>query len=183
MNSSTGRVFTVLLGLTIGFSTLMAIVPVLSLNTYAQTNNETEASETAEMGNMTNMTAATGPGGDGRTAWIEGGRALSGISQGRQPAASRPRRVPAFEPLGRNFARVAGGDGGRHSCRGHQCRRQPGDHQRAGLWSSRATAISARSGARHPLSDPRLDAAGRAERRRTSARRGSLFIATHDRRV
>jgi hypothetical protein len=63
MNSTTGRVFTVLLGLTIGFSTLMAIVPVLSLKTYAQTNNETETSETAEMGNMTNMTAATGPGG------------------------------------------------------------------------------------------------------------------------
>jgi hypothetical protein len=63
MNSTTGRVFTVLLGLTIGFSTLMAIVPVLSLITYAQTNNETETSETAEMGNMTNMTAATGPGG------------------------------------------------------------------------------------------------------------------------
>jgi hypothetical protein len=49
MNSTTGRVFTVLLGLTIGFSTLMAIVPVLSLKTYAQTNNETETSETAEM--------------------------------------------------------------------------------------------------------------------------------------
>jgi plastocyanin len=48
MNSTTGRVFTVLLGLTIGFSTLMAIVPVLSLKTYAQTNNETETSETAE---------------------------------------------------------------------------------------------------------------------------------------
>ena len=63
MNSTTGRIFTVLLGLTIGFSTLMAIVPVLSLKTYAQTNNETETSETAEMGNMTNMTAATGPGG------------------------------------------------------------------------------------------------------------------------
>lgn len=62
MNSTTKRVYTLLLGLTIGFSTLMVIVPTLSLKTYAQ-SNETQASEAAEMSNMTNMTAATGPGG------------------------------------------------------------------------------------------------------------------------
>jgi plastocyanin len=60
MNPTTRGVFTVLLGLTIGILTLMAIVPVLSLKTYAQTENKTE---TPEMNNMTNLTSAAGPGG------------------------------------------------------------------------------------------------------------------------
>ena len=62
MNSTTKRAYTLFLGLTIGFSTLMVIVPAISLETYAQ-SNETQASEAGEMSNMTNMTAATGPGG------------------------------------------------------------------------------------------------------------------------
>src|SRR6476619_4748834 len=62
MNSTTKRAYTLFLGLTIGFSTLMVIVPALSLETYAQ-SNETQASEAGEMSNMTNMTAATGPRG------------------------------------------------------------------------------------------------------------------------
>jgi plastocyanin len=57
MNPSTTGVFTVLLGLTIGISTLMAIVPVSSL-THAQTENETAS----QMSNMTNLTSSTGPG-------------------------------------------------------------------------------------------------------------------------
>jgi plastocyanin len=60
MNPTTRGVFTVLLGLTIGILTLMAIVPVLSPKTYAQTENKTE---TPEMNNMTNLTSAAGPGG------------------------------------------------------------------------------------------------------------------------
>jgi len=63
MNPTTRGVFTVLLGLTIGFSTLMAIVPVLNVKTNAQTRNETEESGKTEMSNMTNLTSATGPGG------------------------------------------------------------------------------------------------------------------------
>jgi len=48
------------LGATIGISTLRAMGPVLSSQTYAQTENETESSEEME---MSNMTVATGSGG------------------------------------------------------------------------------------------------------------------------
>jgi hypothetical protein len=53
-------IFSVLLGVTIGISTLMALGPGLSLQTFAQTENETESSEQME---MSNMSVATGPGG------------------------------------------------------------------------------------------------------------------------
>jgi plastocyanin len=50
----------ILLGVTIGISTLMALGPGLSLQTFAQTENETESLERME---MSNMSVATGPGG------------------------------------------------------------------------------------------------------------------------
>ena len=62
MNSTTRRIYTLYLALTIGFSTLMAIAPVLSPKTYAQ-SNETEVRSRPGLSNMTNMTSATGPGG------------------------------------------------------------------------------------------------------------------------
>lgn len=63
MKPTTRSIFAVLLGWTIGISTLMAIGPGSSLKTYAQTENETELSENTEASNMTNMTTAVGPGG------------------------------------------------------------------------------------------------------------------------
>jgi plastocyanin len=60
MKRTTRSIFTVLLGVTIGMSTLMAVGPALSSQTYAQTENETESSEKME---MSNITVATGPGG------------------------------------------------------------------------------------------------------------------------
>lgn len=59
MKLTTRSIFTLLLGVTIGTSALMAVGPVLSSHTYAQTENETESSEEME---MSNITVATGPG-------------------------------------------------------------------------------------------------------------------------
>ena len=52
--------FTVVLGVVIGFSILTAMMPGLRFETSAQTENETEESEETEMSTMTNV---TGPGG------------------------------------------------------------------------------------------------------------------------
>lgn len=60
MKPATRSIFTVLLGVTIGISTLMAIRPGPSLQTYAQTENETDSSKEME---MSNTTSVTGPGG------------------------------------------------------------------------------------------------------------------------
>jgi plastocyanin len=60
MKPTTRSMLTVLLGVTIGISTLMAIGPGLNRKADAQTENETES---ADMSNMTNLTSATGPGG------------------------------------------------------------------------------------------------------------------------
>jgi len=59
MKPTTRSIF-VLLGVSIGISILMAMGPVLSLQTYAQTENETESSEELK---MSNMTVAIGSGG------------------------------------------------------------------------------------------------------------------------
>jgi plastocyanin len=53
-------IFSILLGVTIGISTPMALGPTLGLQTFAQTENETESSEQME---RSNMSVATGPGG------------------------------------------------------------------------------------------------------------------------
>jgi|GEM_PF-285616 plastocyanin len=60
MKPTTSSIFTVVLGVAISFSILMAMMPGLSLETSAQTENETEESEETEMNTMTNV---TGPGG------------------------------------------------------------------------------------------------------------------------
>ena len=60
MKPATRSIFTVVLGVAIGFSILMAMMPGLSLETSAQTENETEESKETEMNTMTNV---TGPGG------------------------------------------------------------------------------------------------------------------------
>ena len=60
MKPTTRTIFTAVLGVAIGFSILMAMMPGLSLETSAQTENETEESEETEMNTMTNV---TGPGG------------------------------------------------------------------------------------------------------------------------
>jgi plastocyanin len=60
MKPTTGSIFTVLLGVAIGFSIFVAMIPGLSLETSAQTENETGESEEMEMNTMTNV---TGPGG------------------------------------------------------------------------------------------------------------------------
>ena len=60
MKRTTRNIFTVLLGVTISISTLIAIGLGSNLQVYAQTENETESSEEME---MSNMTVETGPGG------------------------------------------------------------------------------------------------------------------------
>jgi plastocyanin len=61
MKARTGRILTVLLGVTIAFSMLIATKPGISFETYATTEDETE--EESEEAEITNMTNVTGTGG------------------------------------------------------------------------------------------------------------------------
>jgi plastocyanin len=61
MKSKSRRIFGLLLGVTIAFSMLMAMRPELSLEIYAQEENDTETPKEIEMSNMT--LPAAGPGG------------------------------------------------------------------------------------------------------------------------
>ena len=60
MKPVTRSIFSVVLGVTLGFSMLVVMIPGLSLETSAQTEDETEESEEMEMSTVTNV---TGPGG------------------------------------------------------------------------------------------------------------------------
>ncbi|HEY7109007.1 MAG TPA: cupredoxin domain-containing protein [Nitrososphaeraceae archaeon] len=60
MKQTTRNIYTVLLGVTIGISTLMAMGIGTVLQTSAQTENETAGTEKMEMGPMTNTTGPTG---------------------------------------------------------------------------------------------------------------------------